>query len=91
MAINPAPPTMSATSAFFRAESASALSCAAAPFACESARMPKVPLTTGPEAHKPNTPVPSQQALGKTAAPGKANSMTDAEWRAFKREQGISY
>lgn len=51
---------------------------------------PRVPITTGPEATKP-TVTPSGAALSKTAAPNQPNSMSDSEWKKYKRDNGISY
>lgn len=33
-------------------------------------------------------PPPNPGGAGRTAAPGQANSMTDAEWKAYKKQQG---
>jgi hypothetical protein len=51
-----------------------------------------VPLTNGTEPARPGQGgQPSGTALDKTAAPGKANSMTEAELRAYKRAQGLHW
>lgn len=47
----------------------------------------KKPLTHG--AGDPGSPNPTQSAGGKTARPGQPNSMTDAEYREFKRQHNI--
>lgn len=49
----------------------------------------KVPLSTGPAGGKPGQQVDTGGP--KTAAPGRPNSMTDAEWRDYKRQSGIQY
>jgi len=53
---------------------------------------PAVSLTTGPDPNNTRPPAGSQQTTnlaGKTPEPGKANSMTDPEYRAWKAQNGI--
>lgn len=53
----------------------------------------KKPLTTGGTVAKPAAAPTSSSAAtqGKTASPGKQNSMTSAEYQAYLRERGIQY
>lgn len=50
-----------------------------------------VPFSNGANAAPPAQLPSSGEVLQKTAAPGKPNSMTDAEYRQFKTQQGIRY
>lgn len=53
--------------------------------------MRTVPISNGAQTPRPVFPMPGPGVGPKTAAPNRANSMTDAEWRQFKREKGINY
>lgn len=51
----------------------------------------QVPMHNGAGAGRPQNAVPAGQLANKTAAPGQPNSMTDDEWRSFKRAQGFTF
>ena len=50
-----------------------------------------VPLNTGASPPRAGNAAPAGSALNRTAAPGKTNSMSESEWKSYKRTNGISY
>lgn len=51
----------------------------------------QVPFTNGPQAGRPQNAVPAGSLSNKTAAPGLPNSMTDDEWKRYKRDHGFNF
>ena len=66
---------------------------AAAPAPMSQAAPPprQVPLSNGTPQGRPPTAVPTGVLTNKTAAPGLPNSMTDEEYRRYKRDLGYTY
>lgn len=70
---------------------AEATAAAEAAAAAAKAAAPKVPITTSTDGSRAAAPPQSGTSTMKTAAPNRQNSMTDSEWRQYKRDNNIAY
>jgi len=56
----------------------------------QEAEKPVAPITNGPVGTRPAAP-PSGGPGGKDVRPGRPNSMSNAEWMAYRKQNGITY